>query len=255
MKLFHRMQRAVLALCIGAVLGAGCTPTPAATTPTAVPPTPMRAATVIVTRAPVTLPPSWTPEPTRTAPATSTRLPTSTPPATRTPVASWTPVGGEIGAISRDGLITVEVSLDAINEALAELRETPTYSPDINRAPVARIVDDAVQLRVSFNDLSPQGISADFRLGLFNLRSELTVTLLGFETPDGRSLEASKVRAAMAIIRDALADVTIPAAVHEYDPLMATYQLRGLSYGRDKLQITLKITSRAEPTAEATSES
>jgi hypothetical protein len=47
--------------------------------------------------------------------------------------------------------------------------------------------------------------------------------------------------------------VTIPAAVHEFDPQMATYQLRGLSYGRDKLQVTLKITSRAEPTAEATS--
>ncbi len=39
----------------------------------------------------------------------------------------------------------------------------------------------------------------------------------------------------------------------EFDPRMATYQLRGLSYGRDKLQVTLRITGRAAPTAEATS--
>jgi hypothetical protein len=162
-------------------------------------------------------------------------------------------VGGEIGVIGTDSLITVEVSLDAINAALAELRETPAFSPDINRAPVATILDDGLKMRVSFNDLSSQSVSVDFRFGLLNMRSALTVNLLGFETPDGRSLDANKVRAAMAIIRAALADVTIPAAVREFDPLMATYQLRGLSYAGDKLQVTLKITGRDEPTAEATS--
>ncbi|MCC7207651.1 MAG: hypothetical protein IT323_10105 [Anaerolineae bacterium] len=251
MRRIYRATWAILAVIIGAWLTAGCapTPTPAPTTP---PPTPLRAVTVVVTRAPATLPPSWTPEPTRTPPPTSTRLPTSTPPATRTPVASWTPIGGQIGVIGPGDLITVEVSLDAINAALADLRESPAFSPDINRAPAARILGDGLEMRVSFNDLSSQSVVADFRFGLLNMRSELTVNLLGFETPGGRSLDADKVRAAMAILRSALADVTIPAAVREFDPTMAAYQLRGLSYGRDKLQVTLRITSRVEPTAEAT---
>jgi hypothetical protein len=241
----------------GALVISACapqtTPTPTRTPrPTATPPP---FATVIVTRAPVTLPPTWTPEPTLTSPPTSTRLPTSTPLPTRTPVPSRTPIGGAFGVVSPDGQITVHVTEEEINTALAELRETVYFSTDINRPPVATLTDSGIRLSANFNDFSPTGVSADFRLGVLIMRGELTVNLLGYESSDGRSLDANNVRAALNILRAALAEYTVPAAIRRSEPFMAVYQPRFVSVSPEGVIVTAQIIDLAPPPPEDTPES
>jgi hypothetical protein len=208
-------------------------------TPTQTPSITLTASQTFTPEAAMTLPPSWTPRPSATALPTFTRIPTSTMPGPATAIASETPIGGAPGVVLTTGLMTVEITEEAFNRALAEQKQLPYFASNLNDVPTVALENQTIQLKVIFGDFSKTGQAADFVMTLRPTDGE--PILIRAQTLDGSLLGTPRVELARQLIKLTLADI-LTRSIHSIVPGMETFTLASAHILPDRIWYNVKIT-------------
>lgn len=250
-KMLNRTQYIALALGLLLVASACATPVPTATPRPTNTATPRESATPSPTITVATftpLPPTWTPLPTNTPAATNTRLPTNTPTRTYTPRPSRTPVGGGIGTLTSDGMITAILSESQFNVALAEERDSLYFSGEITRPPRITLGDRSADLTVVFNDFTTEGLIGDFKLSFRAANGEVVVDIVQFSSrKEGIRITPYQVSQTRELVRRAMMDRALIAALRPYEEFAAEVRLDTISLENGAIIFSGKVTA-ATPT-------
>lgn len=245
MKLSHA---GLFALAI--LLSSACTPPIPTSTPTPRPPTntPQLVITVNVTVNPADIVqvPTWTPRPSPTRRPTSAPLPSATGLPTITDIPSKTPAGGRVGVETTDGLLTILLTTNDLNTALAEQAKTVAFSSQFSSAPTANFSPNLVRLSVNFNNFTREGVTADVALTMRALSDDLIINIASANSSTGGVLNEGQIATVSQILGEA-AKVAVFRAGQRIEQNLYRYKVVAVQIQPDSILVTIKLTT-ATPT-------